>query len=871
MKSDKEFTTVFFTIVAKNYISYARTLCNSIYEHHPDAKIYIGLSDKLDGKLDASQESFEIIEADKLDLPNFASFAFRYDVMEFSTAIKPYFFRWIFENTDAEHVVYLDPDILVVSPLEKVLNLLGQGASTVLTPHLLSRIDDNKLPNENNILQVGAYNLGFIALSRHPEALKLVSWWCDRLEKGAVVDLANGLFTDQKWADLMPCLFGDVAILRDPGYNVAYWNLTDRQVENTDGVWTANNSPLAFFHFSGIDPRSPDIFSKHQNRYMLNDIGNLNQLYHYYLNQLSTNKYFETRTLPYYYNYLSDGNKIHNSMRVYFRKMLDGKTEIKNPFTLTPTYFNEVEPTLGKNSLVTRFMYGMYKTQPELQQSFKLDSIAGQYNYMSWFIHSVKNDHPVDDVYIDAAIKAQQISNKLNNNNSSIIIHLKKRCYLAGYAFYLRYPTVTKSFMRLLPHKLETKLRGGTRNAIYFPINSASIESDHLKETQTHLSDNNEKKKIIDNTNVALIGYLSGDFGVAENLRAVAGSFEAMKIPYDIYQIDTGDVYSKTNRRYENKVVKLSNADIQLYCVNADQVRNVQLELGTQKVNNKYKIGYWFWELSIFPDDWLHAIDLVDEIWAPTQFIYDALNQVTTKPLVLMPVAVDFKIQGQYSPQYFNLPDKHFLFLGSFDFHSFSTRKNAKAILDAFKHAFPADIQNVGLVIKTIHGEKHPEKYAELMALAKADNRIHLLNQSLNRDEMYGLIEQCNSYVSLHRSEGFGLGLAEAMLLGKPVIATAYSGNMDFMTYENSCLIDYKLIEVKDGEYPFWKNQKWADPDIKQVSEVMYKIYFDENFFKIKVLMAKNTISKKHSSEVVGNKILNRLNVIKQELNERND
>lgn len=850
---------IFFTIVAKNYISYARTLCNSIYAHHPDAKIYIGLSDKLDGKLDESQERFEIIEADQLDLPNASSFAFRYDVMEFSTAIKPYLFKWIFANTDAEQVVYLDPDILVVSPLVKVFDLLSQGASAVLTPHLLSRIDDNKLPNENTMLQVGVFNLGFIALSRHPETFKLVSWWCNRLERGAIVDLANGLFTDQKWADLMPCLFGDVAILRDFGYNAAYWNLSDRQIQNINGVWTANNSPLAFFHFSGVDPRNPEIFSKHQNRYMLNDIGELKELYKDYLNLLSLNGYFETRTLPYFYNQLNDGSKIYGPMRTYFKKMLDGgDNEDTNPFSLTSTYFNEYEPALGANAPVTRYMYGMYKGQPELQRAFSLDEVNGQHAYANWFTHIGKNVYSVDQVYIQHPAKATNEGGKNNDHTNSLLSTIKKRCYLKGYLLYQRHPTLARKLMRLLPDGFEAKLRVGTKRAIYTPVSSKSTSSDTLK------------KKIIVEDHVTLVGYAAGDFGVAENLRAVAGCLEAAKLKYDIYQIDTSEVYSKTNEYYKNKVVDLSEADIQLYCVNADQVKIVQSELGAEKAKDQYKIGYWFWELSKFPDDWLHAIDMVDEIWAPTQFVFDTLSKVTTKPIVHMPVAVDFKVLGQYSRQTFNLPDKHFLLLVSFDFHSFSTRKNASAALDAFKQAFPTNIQDVGLVIKTIHGEKHPEKYSELMALAKSDNRIHLFNQSLSRDEMYGLINVCSCYVSLHRSEGFGLGMAEAMLLGKPVIATAYSGNMDFMMPDNSCLIDYKFVDVKEGEYPFWQNQEWADPDIQQASKTMYEIYSDESVYQTKALKAKETISTLHSYEAVGKKIHDRLNAIKKELNERN-
>jgi glycosyltransferase involved in cell wall biosynthesis len=855
--------TVFFTIVAKNYISYARTLCQSIAKHHPDVKIYLGLSDKLDNSINLSDEVFEVIEASDLSLPEFQKFAFRYDVMEFSTAIKPYMFKWIFANTLANKVVYLDPDILVTSPLNKVLSLLQDGASAVLTPHLTSRIDDSFLPNENSVLQVGVYNLGFIALSRHDEAHKLVDWWCDRLERGAVVDLANGLFTDQKWADLMPGLFDDVKILRDPGYNAAYWNLMHRAIERLDGGWVANNQPLAFFHFSGVDPRQPEIFSKHQNRFTLANIGKLKELYEYYLDQLFKNGYLETNKLEYYFNYLSDGTKVHGAMRSYFRHMLDVKnTDITNPFNLTTTYFNQPEPVFGKKSPVTRFMYGLYKQESEMQQSFDLKSLSSQYAYANWFAYVAPNIYGVDREYVKPVQKGAAESSSIPD--SGYFTYLKNKVLMVGYAFYVRHPALAKKIIRQLPAGFKARLRGSAKDAIYSPVTRLSGFSERFSNIFSKSSGSPKNE-----AGVTVVGYVSGDFGVAENLRSVTGCLDKVDYPFDIYEIDAGDVYSKTNTRFRNKITDSSAKGIQLYCVNADQVQYVQSVLGKQKVRGTYRIGYWFWELPRFPDELLHALELVDEVWAPTKFIYDALSKVTTKPLVHMPVAVDFEIQGQYDRKLFDLPDIQFLFLVSFDFHSFSTRKNAAAALAAFKQAFPEHIHDVGLVIKTIHGEKYPKKYAELLDLLENDERIHVINKVLSRDEMYGLIKVCDCYVSLHRSEGFGLGIAEAMLLGKPVIATGYSGNMDFMRPDNSCLIDYSLVDVKVAEYPHWKNQKWADPDIKQAAEYMHKIYSDEDFQKDIATKAQDTINSMHSSAVVGKRIQDRLDIISNKHSER--
>lgn len=396
---------VFFTIVAKNYLAYARTLCQSIARHHPEAAIYVGLSDRDDGSVvKQSVDPFEVVTVAQLGLPDAESFAYRYDVIEFSTAIKPYMFRWLFQHTGAPAIVYLDPDILVLSPLTKVLALLEQGANAVLTPHLTDRMDDGLNPNEINMLRVGVYNLGFIGVARGSEGTRLVDWWCDRLERGAVVNLEQGLFTDQKWADLMPSLFDGVAILRSPAYNVAYWNLVHRTVSCRNGIWLANDEPISFFHFSGVDPGHPEQFSKHQNRYNLNTIGSLQRLYEEYLDLLTDNGYFEAVKTPYGFGTLLEGTRIHRAMREYFRRQLDhAGTAIDAPFeSLNSAYFNGLEPSLAGNTLVSRFMYGLYLSDSNIRQAYKLTCAQDYANYANWFVLAAADIYKVDDVFVAA-------------------------------------------------------------------------------------------------------------------------------------------------------------------------------------------------------------------------------------------------------------------------------------------------------------------------------------------------------------------------------------------------------------------------------------------------------------------------------------
>jgi glycosyltransferase involved in cell wall biosynthesis len=226
-------------------------------------------------------------------------------------------------------------------------------------------------------------------------------------------------------------------------------------------------------------------------------------------------------------------------------------------------------------------------------------------------------------------------------------------------------------------------------------------------------------------------------------------------------------------------------------------------------------------------------------------------------------MSVDFECDVKYNRDYFQLPKSKFCFIFSYDLYSYSARKNPEAVLAAFTKAFSQDDDRVRLVIKVNHADKNPKDYELLLNMAQIDPRILLITNTLSRDEMYGLLNSGDCYVSLHRAEGFGLGLAESMFLGKPVIGTAYSGNMDFMSSENSCLVDFKIIPVSKDAYPYWKGQWWADPNIETAALHMKRLVNDTDFRTRIGELGKATIRTSHSSHAVGKLISKRLDEIR--------
>jgi len=232
-------------------------------------------------------------------------------------------------------------------------------------------------------------------------------------------------------------------------------------------------------------------------------------------------------------------------------------------------------------------------------------------------------------------------------------------------------------------------------------------------------------------------------------------------------------------------------------------------------------------------------------------------------PVLLMPHAISIEQPLPYSRADFGLPENEFLFLMMYDMSSFQKRKNPQAVIQAFKTAFP-DANGVKLVIKTQNSHLHPQELAELRGFLEESPGLIHIDKTLSRSEIYGLENVCDSFVSLHRSEGFGLPLAESMYLGKPVIATGWSANTDFMNHENSCLVNYKLVELTETIGPYDKGQLWAEPDVEHASWYMRKVHGDDIFRRPIAAAASASIREHYAPEVIGSIYRKRLNVIEE-------
>jgi hypothetical protein len=296
-----------FTIVSRNYFAYARTLGDSLRASNPDVEYNILVVDRKDPAFEAQHAGWRITWVEDLGIPDFARVAFKYDILELNTNVKPTFAKRLLDRHDK--VVYLDPDIFVYQSLAPVFELLDAHA-VVLTPHITQPIDDDALPGEPEFMTSGIYNLGFAAFNASTEARKLLDWWERRCLHLAYNEQSQGFFVDQKWMDFAPSLCGSTFVLRDPQYNTAYWNLHERCVDRLDNTAHVAGRPLIFFHFSGLPPLGDDRISKYQTRYRLSQRPDVAPLFDAYRSRLAANGHEEYLKLPYGFGSFSNGAPI---------------------------------------------------------------------------------------------------------------------------------------------------------------------------------------------------------------------------------------------------------------------------------------------------------------------------------------------------------------------------------------------------------------------------------------------------------------------------------------------------------------------------------------------------------------------------------
>ena len=362
---------------------------------------------------------------------------------------------------------------------------------------------------------------------------------------------------------------------------------------------------------------------------------------------------------------------------------------------------------------------------------------------------------------------------------------------------------------------------------------------------------------------VNLVGYIRAESGLGAAARGMASALESAGIPFNIINLESGNYSRHTDDSWSHKEVSQSNYDVTVVCVNPDQSFHLRTNVPPSVLTERYVIGYWFWELPELPDEWLADFALTDEVWAASRFIGDAVSSKASVPVVSIPPVVRLSEGKALSRNELGLPERRYLFLAMFDTRSVLQRKNPLGVLRAFKAAFTGNDAKAALVMKFNNSDAPDPMFEQVREEIGGDKNIIILDRPMERDEIDSLIKACDCFVSLHRSEGFGLGPAEAMSLGKPAIVTNWSGSVDYMTADNCIPIDYKLVKLGRDYGPYKAHQHWAEPDVDQAAHWMKRIVHDPDLAQHIGARGRETIKSNFSPDAVGQKILTRLEQIR--------
>jgi glycosyltransferase involved in cell wall biosynthesis len=319
---------------------------------------------------------------------------------------------------------------------------------------------------------------------------------------------------------------------------------------------------------------------------------------------------------------------------------------------------------------------------------------------------------------------------------------------------------------------------------------------------------------------VNLIGYLSSERGLGESARQVRAALEAGGVP--AVPIDIPPDEGSLRAALGALGAESHPYELNLACVNADMMPAVVAAAGPQLFAGRRTAGLWFWEVSSFPDFWTRSFDALDEVWVATEHVAGALRPIAPVPVRVLRLPIVPAPAAAMSRAELGMPEG-FCFLFVFDYRSVFRRKNPLAAVRAFSRAF-APGEGPSLVIKSVAGEDFPADREALKAAAAERPDVHLAEGTVSPAVKNALISACDCYLSLHRAEGLGLTMAEAMYFERPVIATGYSGNLDFMSEENSFLVRHEMVPVGAGAAPYPADGEWAEPDSSHAAELMRRV-----------------------------------------------
>ncbi len=538
--------------------------------------------------------------------------------------------------------------------------------------------------------------------------------------------------------------------------------------------------------------------------------------------------------------------------------VLPGKSALLFADTADPDFAADIPIS------VNRLFSAVWAARKDLQSTFPRGSRQSSAALVLWFLHHGKKELDLNGFKAKALDREYLLSASvdLSPESDHNISHVLHQIWCSSLELQDRYDLQSSCDRRDLLSWFQE--RGISDYGLEWLFKESTLSTPVLRVS------NSPTVSVVSDTDLDvglnIIGNAQGGFGMSQHAIRTALAARSAGIPYTIVDLDNKTSIEQCEAvKLGCIVTRMPAYRVNIAACTPNNVPHTFAAIGLPVLQRCHNIYYGNWEYQQYPSDHVAVIETFDEIWAPSQFTYNALRAASHRPLFYVPLAVVVPDPQSARKADFNIPDDSFLFLHTFDFHAGILRKNPIACVQAFIEAFPQADTRVCLLIKTKNvnsgiSEDH-QAWTELKQRAKRDARVIILDGDLTGDKMSTLVNLCDAFVSLHRAEGFGLAMAEAMFMGKPVIATNHSGNTEFTLPANSCPVDNLLVRPPEAVgRRLGVETTWADPDVAQAAWYMRRVFADHDYRRNIGTAARQYISENYSTAIVGQHIKRRLN-----------
>jgi hypothetical protein len=376
-------TPLIGTIVGRNYVPFARVLAQSLQRHHPDVQLVVLAADDIDGEDSAS------LAAGALGVPDLNGLRFRCTRQELVVTLKPFLLATLLERQQS--ALFLDADSLVLAPLDQLFAAVRAHAVTLVPHRLEPPSTPDRVERDLALNLSGVFNGGVVGVSRTPQTLAFLEWWCTRVYSRCRHDIARGMLFDQRWLDLVPGFVEDLHVHRDPGVNVAHWNLTERPIQIRNSAVTAGGVLCRLFHFSGFDADDPETPIRHRPELHLEALGDAAQLYRHYAAALYAAGWRDTRARPYAFDSFSNGVRIPLAARRAYAELAD-RERFGDPFDAdgTPSFFEWL-----REGSPSPLWLSVHRERADVQLAYPDPEGADRRRFRAWARKHGRHEHGI--------------------------------------------------------------------------------------------------------------------------------------------------------------------------------------------------------------------------------------------------------------------------------------------------------------------------------------------------------------------------------------------------------------------------------------------------------------------------------------------